>query len=260
MPGHGNDMKNLPQLALGPILYYWPKQKIEDFYQRLASTAVDIVYLGETVCSKRRIMRTNDWIRIGEQLQAQGKTVILSTLTLLEAASELSALKSLCAKSPFLIEANDIAAVQVLSELGKPFVTGPSVNIYNSRTLQKLSEKGLRRWTLPSPPPSCYLPPTSPAVRCKRSLCARLRRCDHVFCMQIVGCRDYDDINVGLLKHNICIGFNAAFQIVLVPIPLCICGIAANQRPNFGAFIFAECLYILSRHPAAANNANSFAM
>jgi collagenase-like PrtC family protease len=149
MPGHGNDMKNLPQLALGPILYYWPKQKIEDFYQRLASTAVDIVYLGETVCSKRRIMRTNDWIRIGEQLQAQGKTVILSTLTLLEAASELSALKSLCAKSPFLIEANDIAAVQVLSELGKPFVTGPSVNIYNSRTLQKLSEKGLRRWTLP---------------------------------------------------------------------------------------------------------------
>jgi len=149
MPGHGSDMTTVPKLALGPILYYWSKQQVEDFYQRVANTAVDIVYLGETICSKRRIMRTKDWIRIGEQLQAQGKTVILSTLTLLEAASELGALKRLCVESPFLIEANDIAAVQILNELGKPFVTGPSVNIYNSRTLKKLSEKGLLRWTLP---------------------------------------------------------------------------------------------------------------
>jgi collagenase-like PrtC family protease len=149
MPGHGNNMTTMPRLALGPILYYWSKDQIDDFYHRVANTAVDIVYLGETVCSKRRIMRMRDWIRIGELLQAQGKMVILSTLTLLEAASELSALKRLCVESPFLIEANDIAAVQVLNELGKPFVTGPSVNIYNSRTLKKLSEKGLLRWTLP---------------------------------------------------------------------------------------------------------------
>ncbi|MFV2033027.1 MAG: U32 family peptidase [Gammaproteobacteria bacterium] len=142
-------MTSVPKIALGPILYYWSKDQVDDFYQRVANSAVDIVYLGETVCSKRRVMRTSDWIRIGEQLQAQGKTVILSTLTLLEAASELSALKRLCVESPFLIEANDIAAVQILKELGKPFVTGPSVNIYNSRTLQKLCEKGLLRWTLP---------------------------------------------------------------------------------------------------------------
>lgn len=149
MPGRGNDMSAIPKLALGPILYYWSKQQTEEFYQQVAKTGVDIVYLGETVCSKRRIMRSKDWYRIGNQLQAQGKTVILSTLTLLEAASELSALKRLCVESPFTIEANDIAAVQILNGLGKPFVTGPSVNIYNSRTLQKLVDKGLRRWTLP---------------------------------------------------------------------------------------------------------------
>ncbi len=149
MPGHGNNMKKMPQLALGPIQYYWSKQKIEDFYHQVAKTDVDIVYLGEVVCSKRRIMRNDDWMRIGEQMQEQGKTVILSTLTLLEAASELSALKKTCSHSPFLIEANDIATVQILHELGKPFVSGPSVNIYNSRSLQKLGEKGLIRWTLP---------------------------------------------------------------------------------------------------------------
>ena len=139
----------VPKLALGPILYYWSKQQVEDFYQDVADTDIDIVYLGETVCSKRRIIRNRDWFRIGEQLQARGKTVILSTLTLLEAASELSALRRLCVESPFLIEANDFAAVQVLKELGKPFVCGPSVNIYNSRTLKKLSDNGLLRWTLP---------------------------------------------------------------------------------------------------------------
>ncbi len=142
-------MTTAPKLALGPILYYWSTQQVEDFYRDVADTAIDIVYLGETVCSKRRLIRSKDWIRIGEQLQARGKTVILSTLTLLEAASELSALKRICIESPFLIEANDIAAVQILKELGKPFVTGPSVNIYNGRSLKKLGETGLLRWTLP---------------------------------------------------------------------------------------------------------------
>jgi collagenase-like PrtC family protease len=138
-----------PKLALGPLQYFWPKPQVEDFYRRVAETPVDIVYLGETICSKRRNLRRGDWMRIGEQLQARGKTVVISTLTLIEAASELSALKRLCVESPFPIEANDIGAVQILQELGKPFVCGPSVNIYNSRTLGKLAEKGMYRWTLP---------------------------------------------------------------------------------------------------------------
>jgi len=142
-------MSTSPKLALGPILYYWSKQQVEAFYQDIADSPVDIVYLGETVCSKRRIMRYKDWIRIGEDLAGQGKTIVLSTLTLIEAASELSALKRVCKESPFTLEANDIAAVQVLKELGKPFVSGPSVNIYNSRTLKVLSQQGLIRWTLP---------------------------------------------------------------------------------------------------------------
>ena len=70
-----------PRLALGPLLYFWSKRRVEDFYQRIAETPVDIVYLGESVCSKRRNLRRDDWFRIGERLQAQGKTVIISTLS-----------------------------------------------------------------------------------------------------------------------------------------------------------------------------------
>ncbi len=41
-----------------------------------------------------------------------------------------------------------MAAVQLLSG-NRPFVTGPSLNIYNARTLAMLAELGLQRWVLP---------------------------------------------------------------------------------------------------------------
>jgi collagenase-like PrtC family protease len=42
-----------------------------------------------------------------------------------------------------------VAAIQLLSTAGKDFVTGPTVNIYNNRSLQLLARKGLKRWVLP---------------------------------------------------------------------------------------------------------------
>lgn len=139
--------QRIPKLSLGPVLYYWDRQTTLDFYQDIAKTPVDIVYLGETVCSKRKLLRTDDWLTIAQDLKSAGKEVVLSTLTLLEANSELSTLISLCKNRDFTIEANDIAAVQQLK--GQPFVTGPAINIYNPRTLNLLHKQGLKRWCLP---------------------------------------------------------------------------------------------------------------
>jgi collagenase-like PrtC family protease len=137
-----------PRLSLGPLPYYWPRQELLDFYARIAATPVDIVYLGETVCSKRRSLNGAEWLELAARLQDAGKEVVLSTLTLLEAGSEIGSLQRLCEQADFLVEANDMAAVQSLS--GKrPFVTGPAVNIYNARTLAVLAELGLQRWVLP---------------------------------------------------------------------------------------------------------------
>ena len=41
-----------PRLSLGPISYYWPKDRVQAFYDEVAESPVDIVYLGETICSK----------------------------------------------------------------------------------------------------------------------------------------------------------------------------------------------------------------
>ncbi|MBP6384838.1 MAG: U32 family peptidase, partial [Aeromonas sp.] len=42
------------QFSLGPLLFYWPKADTQAFYQAAADSQADIIYLGETVCSKRR--------------------------------------------------------------------------------------------------------------------------------------------------------------------------------------------------------------
>jgi collagenase-like PrtC family protease len=135
-------------LSLGPIQYHWPREKILDFYLAIESTPVDIVYLGETVCSKRRSLRVRDWIEIAERLQSAGKEVVLSTLALLEANSELGHVRKLCTNGSLAIEANDMSAVQMLA--GKTdFIGGASLNIYNTRTLRRLVGMGLTRWVMP---------------------------------------------------------------------------------------------------------------
>lgn len=35
--------------SLGPVLYYWPKETLEDFYQQAANSSADTIYLGEAV-------------------------------------------------------------------------------------------------------------------------------------------------------------------------------------------------------------------
>jgi collagenase-like PrtC family protease len=139
---------NKPRLSLGPILYYWPEDVLRAFYKEVAASSVDIVYLGETICSKRRSLNFEGWMQLAQELQDAGKEVVLSTLALLEAESELKTLRRICANGRFLVEANDLGAVQLLS--GKvPFVAGHSVNIYNPRTLKVLAAQGLKRWVLP---------------------------------------------------------------------------------------------------------------
>ncbi len=137
------------KLSLGPVLYFWDRNTVFDFYEKIAETPVDIIYLGETVCAKRRYLSTSDWIELGHKLKASGKEVILSTLTLLEAESELGQLRKVCQNGDFLVEANDMSAVQILSEQQIPFIAGPFINIYNAQTLHFLVKNGMKRWVMP---------------------------------------------------------------------------------------------------------------
>ncbi|KKD01631.1 U32 family peptidase [Photobacterium halotolerans] len=135
--------------SLGPLLYFWPKTAVESFYHAACSSDADIVYLGETVCAKRRLMKPADWMLLARELAAAGKEVVLSTQALLEAPSEINVMKKYIENGEFSIEANDVSAIHLAHQQNIPFVVGPAVNCYNAQTLQIFVRQGMTRWCMP---------------------------------------------------------------------------------------------------------------
>ncbi len=136
-------------LSLGPLLYYWSRDDTLAFYAEAAGWPVARVHLGESVCSRRHLLRLPDWLQLAETLAAAGKEVVLSSQTLIESESDLKTLRRIVENGRFAVEANEWGAVRLLSEAGLPFVAGPTLNVYNPETLDVLAGLGARRWVPP---------------------------------------------------------------------------------------------------------------
>ncbi|PDS40579.1 U32 family peptidase [Rhizobium anhuiense] len=141
------------KLTLGPLLYLWPTERWRDFYFEIADESpVDVVVLGETVCSKRLHFMENELAAVIERLEAAGKQVRLSTLALVTLDRESKYQEGL-ADATHLVETNDLSALHMLK--GRPHSVGPFVNVYNGATARILARNGAT---------SICLPPELPAA------------------------------------------------------------------------------------------------
>lgn len=136
------------KLTLGPILFNWIPEQKRDFYFKIADEApVDVVYVGEVVCTKRLPTFLPYIDEIVRRLKNSGKEVVLSTLALFMDQHDLKTLQIFTQKTGVMIEANDLSCSNILKE--KPHCIGPFVNIYNEYALSCLAKKGAVRVTLP---------------------------------------------------------------------------------------------------------------
>ncbi len=158
---------NAARLTLGPVLFNWPAEHWRDFYFRIADEApVDIVYLGEVVCSKRQPFFDPHLPAVIERLQRAGKAVRLSTLALVMNRREQQAIHALVRdlhqadetttgpllqESALTVEVNDLSALMALREpvAAGTFCAGPFLNIYNEASLQFLADLGIHHCSLP---------------------------------------------------------------------------------------------------------------
>jgi len=137
------------KLALGPLLYYWNKEHVAAFYGEASAWPVDIVYLGEVVCSRRHELRIQDWLDLAARLADAGKEVVLSTLALPESETDLRLARRTVEQARFAVEVNDMGSVEIASRAGRQFVIGPHLNVYNDRSLAVLHRCGAMRWCAP---------------------------------------------------------------------------------------------------------------
>lgn len=134
------------KLTLGPIPYYWGVKEALRFYETIAGTEIEEIYLGESVCSKRQIS-LDRLLGIVRMLEASGKRVILSTLALAITEEEMEFTRRLC-DLPYLIEANEMGVVALCEERGRTFIAGPYLGVYNPPSLAFLRALGARRIVL----------------------------------------------------------------------------------------------------------------
>lgn len=136
------------RLSLGPVLYNWSPERWRDFYFRIADeAAVDVVTVGEVVCSKRAPFFESELPAVIERLRGAGKQVQMGSLILVSLPRERRQIDEMIRSSDLMMEVNDLTCLRSMG--GRPHAIGPFVNIYNEASAAFHAQRGAKRICLP---------------------------------------------------------------------------------------------------------------
>lgn len=140
-------MANRLQITLGPVLFEWKREALSKLYEKVAQLDVDVVYMGEVVCSKKLGYTTDDIEKTGLMLERAGKKVVVSSLAIVSNEDELDLTRRIL-DLPFAIEANDVSVFN-MAKVGKEIWAGPHITAYNAPSVEFLKSVGIRRVCFP---------------------------------------------------------------------------------------------------------------
>ena len=134
------------KISVGSAPSHWGIRKLEGFYEELAESPADYVYLGETVCSERPCFPPDFAGRIRDELTQAGKEVYASSLMLVRGKEQYRAFADL-ARRIGRVEINNPAFLHLAGQY--PAVTGVFLNVYNSETARILAQHMIKRIVFP---------------------------------------------------------------------------------------------------------------
>jgi len=135
------------KISLGPAPFNWGIEKLRRFYQEMAETPLDTIFIGEVFCEKRNTLTLKELEELMLPLQEKGKEVYFSTGTLITNNNQWKRLLQ-GSEMECGIEANTIGIIH--NHQGtKKIVAGPFLNLYHHHSIQFLERFNLKGVVLP---------------------------------------------------------------------------------------------------------------
>lgn len=141
------------KISLGPAPSCWGGEELKKFYQEIARSHVDAVFIGEIVCPKRRVLSPADLKEITKILRESGKKVFFSSLALVTSEKEFASIRQLFSIGDG-IEANTISILNLYQAsdpiaANQDLIIGPFLNIYNWKAANYLAKFNPERIIVP---------------------------------------------------------------------------------------------------------------
>lgn len=142
------------KITIGPAPFSWGRGKLLDFYcKELPTEGIEAVYVGDNVCSKRRVLNQDDFKAIADSLHSKGIKAYYSTLALSTTQEEFDLARKECLVFDGL-EANTLGHLSLLQNgnsacAGKELILGPYLNLYNWKSVTYLRKYNPSRLVAP---------------------------------------------------------------------------------------------------------------